>query len=64
MWEKKRKIGLQMFEVNHCHRTAPLMTRWLLVSLRISREGKSEASSKSSQMSRFHSADELSEAEQ
>jgi hypothetical protein len=45
---EKTQIGIQMFEVDHCHRTVPLITRWVLISLGIRREGKSEVSSKSS----------------
>ena len=39
--------AIQRFEVDHCLRTAPLITRRLLVSLGIERDGKSVAGPRS-----------------
>jgi len=38
------QIAIQRFQLDHCQRVAPLITRQLLVSLGIEREGKSTAS--------------------
>ena len=35
------QFAIQRFEVDHCQRTAPLITRRLLISLGIERDGKS-----------------------
>jgi peptidoglycan hydrolase-like protein with peptidoglycan-binding domain len=39
--------AIQQFEVDHCLRTAPLITRRLLISLGIERDGKSVVGTKS-----------------
>ena len=39
--------AIQRFEVDHCQRTAPLITRRLLISLGIERDGKSVVGPKS-----------------
>jgi hypothetical protein len=41
---EKTQIAIQRFQLDHCQRIAPLITRQLLVSLGIEREGKSTVS--------------------
>ena len=51
------QIAIQTFEVDNCHRVAPLITRWLLARLGIGSEGKSDLRPRGSRQARYPAID-------